>query len=270
MGLADAAAAAEIARELDHLPLALEQAAAYLETTGGTLVGYLPLFRKHQVQVFKHVEPGSDYPSTVATTWEISFQQLEKDSPAGAALLNLCAFFAPDAIPRDMIAGGAEFLPEPLRAAAGDALGFDDAVAAIRRYSLIETGGDSTLSLHRLVQAVIRDRLGEEGRKQWAEAAVKVVNKAFPFESDDVRTWKECDRLLPHAVAATDFAEPLGVGMVAAARLINHMGMYSWGRAEYALAKAAYERALAIFRKFLGDDHRNTKTVRENLESLPP
>ncbi len=264
----DAAAAADIARELDCLPLALEQAAAYIESTGGTLAGYLTLFKKHHVALLKHGKPGTDYPATVATTWEISFQQLERESPAGAALLHLCAFLAPDDIPRDIIAAGAEHLPEPLRAAAGDALAFDEAVAAIRRYSLIETGGDSTLSLHRLVQAVIRDRLDKSGCKQWAESAVKVVNEAFPNDSEDVLTWKDCDRLLPHAVATADFAENLDVVMEIAARLINQMGAYAWGRAEYDTAKAAFERALKIDEKAFGPDHPNVAIRVNNLGTV--
>ena len=36
----DRDAAAEIARELDHLALALEQGGAYIEATGSTLAGY--------------------------------------------------------------------------------------------------------------------------------------------------------------------------------------------------------------------------------------
>ena len=120
-----------------------------------------------------------------------------------------------------MITAGAEHLPEPLRAAVGDALTFDDAVSAIRRYSLLDTDSEANLSLHRLVQAVIRDRLDEPGRQQWAEAAVNAVNKAFPNDSDDVRTWKECNRLLPHAIATTDLAEPLAISLEAAARLLN-------------------------------------------------
>ena len=210
--------------ELDYLPLALEQAAAYIESAGKTLAAYLAIFRKHQIEVFRHGEPGTDYPDTVATTWEISFRALEKETPAGAGLLHLCAFFAPDDIPTDMITAGAEHLPEPLRAAVGDALAFDDAVSAIRRYSLLETDSEANLSLHRLVQAVIRDRLDEPGRQQWAEAAVNAVNKAFPNDSDDVRTWKECNRLLPHAIATTDLAEPLAIGLEAAARLLNQIG----------------------------------------------
>jgi tetratricopeptide (TPR) repeat protein len=261
----DARVAAELARQLDYLPLALEQTAAYVESTGGTLAGYLALFKTHQVELLRRGSLGGDYPATVATTWEVSFERLEKESPAGAALLNLCVFFAPDDIPRDVISAGAQHLPEPLRATAADPLTFDEAVAALRQYSLIETGPDATLSLHRLVQAVIRDRLGEAGRRQWAEAAVEVVNAAFPYDSDDVRTWGECARLLPHAVATTDFAEPLGVGLEVAARLLDQMGLYSRGRAEYATAKAAYERALAIAEKAFGPEHPNVATVVNNL-----
>ncbi|MFZ1220903.1 MAG: FxSxx-COOH system tetratricopeptide repeat protein [Chthoniobacterales bacterium] len=266
-GQADAAAAGELARDLDYLALALEQAAAYVESAGKTLAGYLAIFRKHQVEVFKHSEPGTDYAATVATTWEISFQRLEKESPAGVALLYLCAFFAPDDIPRDVIIAGAARLPEPLRTAVGNALAFDDAVGAIRSYSLIETSGEVILSLHRLVQAVIRDRLGEAGRKQWAEAAVKLVNDAFPGGSDDVRTWKECDRLLAHGIATTDLAESLGVALEAVARLVNEMGMYARARAEHEKAKAAYERALEIYEPLLGPEHENTATAVNNLGS---
>ena len=126
--------------ELDDLPLALEPCAAYIESTGKTLAAYLAPFRKHQIEVFRHGGPGIDYYcDTVATTWEISFRALEKETPAGAGLLDLCAFFAPDDIPTDMITAGAEHLPEPLRAAVGDARPFDDAVRAIRRYSLLDT-----------------------------------------------------------------------------------------------------------------------------------
>ncbi len=176
-GQTDAASAAVIAGELDGLPLALEQAAAYCEATGKTLAGYLPLYRARRLEVLNRGRPSTNYPDTVATTWDLSFQCLATESPAGTALLTLCAFLAPDDIPRDIIAAGAEHLPEPLRATVGDALAFDDAVAAIRRYSLLEAGSENTLSLHRLVQAVLRDHLDEPSRQQWAEAAVKVMNK---------------------------------------------------------------------------------------------
>jgi tetratricopeptide (TPR) repeat protein len=275
-GQVDTNAAEGLARELDFLPLALEQAAAYVEATGTTLADYRALFRTHASALLQRGAPGADYPATVATTWELSFQKVEEESPAAAALLHLCAFFAPDDIPRDVMTAGAGHLPEPLRAAVGDPFAFDEAVAAIRRYSLIEAGDAATLSLHRLVQAVIRDRLGKAGQKPWAEAAVKVVDSAFPFDSVDVRTWKGCARLLPQAIATTDFAEQFQVGLEAATRLLNQMGLYARGRAEYATAKAACERALKIGEQAFGHVHpqvairvNNLGGVLQDLGDLP-
>jgi tetratricopeptide (TPR) repeat protein len=69
-----------------------------------------------------------------------------------------------------------------------------------------------------------------------------------------VRTWKECNRLLPHAIATTDLAEPLAIGLEAVARLLNQIAMYAFGRAEYSNARAAFERALKIDEKAFGPD----------------
>jgi tetratricopeptide (TPR) repeat protein len=260
---ADAAAAEAVARELDTLPLALEQAAAYIDATGATLVGYLAVFQNHQIEMLKRGAPGGEYPATVATTWEVSFQQLEKESPIGAALLRLCAFFAPDDIPRDVIATGARHLPEPLRSALGDdlifgGLAFNDAVAEIRRYSLIETGTDSTLSMHRLVQAVIRDRLGAAGRKQWAEAAVKVVSGSLPRTSQDVTTWKECARLQAHAITTLDFADrfdvDLGLETIKVGVGLANLGSNLRVLGDLPRAKSAFEHALKIDENVFGND----------------
>ncbi len=48
-----------------------------------------------------------------------------------------------------------------------------------------------------------------------------------------MRNWPECARPLPHAVAAADFSESHGVGLAVVARLVNQMGLYALGRAEY-------------------------------------
>jgi tetratricopeptide (TPR) repeat protein len=264
-GQTDADAAKELARELDYLPLALEQAAAYIDSAQKTLPGYLAMFRQHQLTLLKRGKPGTDYPATVETTWEFAFQRLETESPSGVALLQLCAFLAPDDIPRDVIVAGAELLPASLGETVRDGLAFDDAVSAIRRYSLIDASGESALSMHRLVQAVVRDRLDLPGRGRWAEAALNVVNEAFPFQSDDVRTWDECNRLLPHAIVAAGLAEGLSVGSAAMRRLVNQMGVYASGRAEYGKAKAAFERGLDLNEKAFGSDHPDVAVSLNNL-----
>ena len=242
-----------LADALGDLPLALEQAGAYIEETGISLSDYLKRFQEQQKEVLERGKPVS-YPATVATTWKISFKQVKDEARAGADLLNLCAFLDPDNIPKPLLAGGAEHLPEPLASAVADELKFDDAIAALKRYSLM-TVADDSLSVHRLVQAVTRDRLSDEERKGWAAAAARLVNEAFPQKSHDVTTWPECSLLLPHARTAAEHAVRLEVAPEAISHLLNQVGLYLMGRAELVEANSAFERVLAITENVYGPDH---------------
>src|SRR5205085_3479919 len=103
-----------LAEALGCLPLALEQASAYMETSGSTMSHYLRLFKERQRDILQRGKPSTAYPNTVATTWSLSFQNVERDNPAAAELLRLCAFFAPDDIPLKILAGGAKELPKSL------------------------------------------------------------------------------------------------------------------------------------------------------------
>ena len=260
-GDADQEEAGKLAEALGDLPLALEQAAAYIEATRESVSGYLRMFRERRAELLGRPSPSSD--TTAATTWEMSFQQVERRSPPAAALLNLCAFLAPDDIPLDIVQQAPD-LPEPLAKALADPVQFGDAIAALRRFSLVSRSGD-VLSVHRLVQAVTRERMAEEARKLWAAAAARSVNRAFPLESDDVRTWPVCSRLLPHALAAADHCEPLAVATAETARLLNQAGGYLHGRAEFARARACFERALKIAEAVYGPEHPNVGAYVNNL-----
>ena len=98
-GKNDRKGATNLARELGDLPLALEQAGAYIKETGISFQDYLDRFKKDRKKLLGHSKP-LNYPDTVATTWEISFQAVQQERPVAGDLLNLCAFLAPDAIPR--------------------------------------------------------------------------------------------------------------------------------------------------------------------------
>jgi tetratricopeptide (TPR) repeat protein len=263
-GYTDREAAGALADALGDLPLALEQTGAYMEAKGRTLSDYLNMFTVHKNKLLNRAAPSTDYPDTVATTWNIAFDEVMQLSSSGADLLNLCAFLAPDNIPVELLNSGVQYLPESLTAVAADPLAFDDAVDPLRRYSLVEITAE-TISVHRLVQAVNRDRLDEDEKKKWAEAAVRIVNEAFPFKSNDVLTWPVCSRLLPHALAAAEHAEALDVASDSTARLLNQMGLYLKGRAQFAEAKEMHERALAIDEAAYGPDHPDVAIDVNNL-----
>ena len=253
-GQDDQDAADALADELGDLPLALEQAGAYIEATGITLTDYQELFRSRRRELWEDESPPPDYLDTVATTWSLAMEEVSKKSPAAADLLNICAFLAPDEISPGMLGEGAEFIPEPLASTAADRLAMNRVISVLRRYSLIDASGES-ISVHRLVQAVVRDRMSESDAKKWVETAVRLLGAAFPFESYDVRTWDLCAYLLPHALAAAAHAEEQGVAPEETSHILNQTGGYLWVCAEFAEAKVCYERALSLAEKAYGRDH---------------
>lgn len=263
----DADAAAALAHALGYLPLALEQAGAYVETTGQPLAEYARLFEQHHQRLLQRGTPSTGYQATVATTWDISFDEVRKHTPAAQDFMNLCAFLAPDDIPLDLIREGTEHLPEPLAAAVKDPLTFDEIIIALRRYSLIDRSGD-TISIHRLVQLVLRDRLPEDATKLWAEAAVELVDEAFPEQSDDVRTWTVCSKLFPHALVVIEHAKALQVSNQSLGRLFNQAGLYLDARAEFDEAKKMYEHAIVVAEETCGSDVSALASCLGNLGTL--
>jgi tetratricopeptide (TPR) repeat protein len=266
-GQDDRDAADALADELGDLPLALEQAGAYIEATGTTLTDYQELFRSRRKELWGDESPPPDYPDSVATTWSLAMDDVREESEEAADLLNLCAFMAPDEIPIEMLREGAEHIPKPLASTAADRLAMNRAIRVLRRYSLIDAS-DESFSVHRLVQAVVRDRLGEGERKRWAETAVRLLSAAFPFESHDVRTWHRCSRLLPHALAAAAHAEAREVAPEETSHILNQTGLYLRGRAEFAEAKSHLERALTLAEKAYGSDHPEVAIRVNNLGSV--
>ncbi|PXF60998.1 MAG: hypothetical protein C4B59_06525 [Candidatus Methanogaster sp.] len=274
-GQDDLDAADALAGELGDLPLALEQAGSYIKATGTALTDYQELFQSRRKELWGDESPPPDYPDSAATTWSLAMDDVREESEEAADLLNLCAFLAPDEIPLDMLGEGAEQIPEPLASTSSDRLAMNRAIRVLGRYSLIDAS-DESLSVHRLVQAVVRDRLGEDDGDGWAETAVNLLSAVFPYDSDDVRTWHRCECLLPHTMAAAAHTEAREVAPEETAYILNQTGSYLWGRAEFAEAKSHLERALVLAEKAYGRDHpsvairvNNLGRVLQDLGNLP-
>ncbi|MBM3188673.1 MAG: tetratricopeptide repeat protein [Chloroflexi bacterium] len=268
-GEEDADAAEELAEELGRLPLALAQAAAYIAETKTTLRGYLALFRERREALWARERPPDDYPATVGTTWSVAMERAEAENPVAADLLRLCAYLAPEGIPLALLREGRKQVPEPLREALGDELALSAALRPLLGLSLADRAGD-TLTVHRLVGAVTRDRLPEEGRTRWATAAVELVDAACPGGNiyDDPDVWPTCDALLPQALAATAHAESLAVAPIATQHVLTVLGVYQQTRAQFREARRLFERAIPIAQATYGDEHPEVATVISNLGSV--
>jgi tetratricopeptide (TPR) repeat protein len=252
-GGGDRPAAAALAEELGGLPLALEQAAAFMEQTGLALKEYLRLYRRDRELLLARGEPVA-YGATVDTTFRLAIGKVAERSAAAVALLQACAFLAAEAVPHELLRAKPEVLPAALGRVVGDEVGYAETVGVLHGFSLLEREPVG-VRVHRLVQAVNRHHLDPDQRGAWAARAVQLVGAAWPEEPWWPAAWSGCRQLLPHALAAAEHAEELAVAREATGALMGQVGLYLWGRAELPAARAHLERALAITEAALGPDH---------------
>jgi tetratricopeptide (TPR) repeat protein len=264
-GSSDHATATRIVELLGWLPLALEQAGAYVRETRLSLVDYLARLRGYPALTVARGRPRDRDPTdTVATTWQVSLERVRATAGA-AALLEVCAFLGPEEIPRELFAQQLDPPAAELHLLAQDPFALDAAVAALRRFGLVKAD-QQLLSVHRLLQQVVRDSLDPATTTARVGVAVRLLERALPFGGRaDPGLWPVCARLLPHALAATEHAAQLGVEPLATASLLESAADYLHGRARYADARRLHERALAIREARLGTDHPTTAHSLNNL-----
>jgi tetratricopeptide (TPR) repeat protein len=263
----DPGTAVALAELLGDLPLALEQARAYLAATRRPAAAYLQdLQRQLATRSGELLGAGTPahYQATVATTWALSIRQARREAPGAGELLTLLAFLAPEAIPRSLPAEHPGTLPRRLRRVAADPGSYERAVGALARYSLLTLTQDA-LTVHRLVQAVAHQPFSARVARRWAAAAVRLLEAAFPDDVDDVRNWPACALLLPHALTAAEHAGSLQADVQATAGLLNQVGTYLWWRAEVGQARRLFQRAQAVLEARLGPDHPDVGRSLNNL-----
>jgi hypothetical protein len=263
-GSSDEHAAAAVAELLGFLPLALEQAGAYVRETRIPLVTYLDRLREFPgLTVAKGRPRDRDPVDTVATTWQVSIERVQP-IPGAVALLEVCAFLGPDEIPRQLFAQQLDPAPEELAALAVEPFALDEAVAAMHRYGLVKAS-EHAVVMHRLVQQVIRDGLDPDQQRSRAATALRLIRAASPDEHTNPDAWPTYAQLLPHVLAVTGHAEALAIDPKTTAWLLNETGLYLWQRADHQQARRLFERALAIREAHQGPDHPTTAQSLNNL-----
>jgi tetratricopeptide (TPR) repeat protein/transcriptional regulator with XRE-family HTH domain len=253
---AEYSSALEIAQVLDGLPLALDQAGAYIEETACPLADYLDLYQARRATLL-HLRGGvtADHPASVAATFSLVIERVERLHPAAANLLSLCAFLHPDNIPEAMIVEGASADGSILESLARDPSSFDAAIKTLRDFSLIQRDPQSkTLSLHRLVQVVLQDRMDEPARRQWAQDTVALVSRAFPDSGDDVN-WPRGQRYLSQALACAVLIEHFQMVIHEAGALLLKTGYHLTKSGQYAQAENLLLRARSILLLTVGERH---------------
>lgn len=263
-------AAREICVELGHLPLALEQAGAFIAAKTSPFEAYLASYRARRIELLERMKPSvGGYPASVATTWAINFDEVVHESSASADLLRATAFLSPVDIPLEFIVWGAEELSDTLSSALStfhdDPVVLDDLIEPVTRYSLVRRDGDAeTLSTHRMVQEVLRGGMAPAERQVWMERIVRAVDKCFLMPTE-FEHWPFCERLVPHALVAVQYCENEQLQTASPGHLLNRLGCYLSDHARYSEASVLLQRALEVRRESLGTTHRFVAETLSNL-----
>ena len=224
----DVEVAKAIVQEMDGLPLALDQAGAYIESTPCSLKHYQALFQQAKYQhrlLEKRGELTADHVSVTAT-FSLAFEKVTEASAAAADIVRVCAFLAPDDIPEEIFTAGSEFLGEALNRVVQDELEWDETIRDATRSSLIRRNTQTkTLSIHRLVQAVLRAEMDTETQRQWVERVVEAMADAFPDAEYD--NWHQYERMIPHAQVVAQLIRVYEVESESAVLLLERMSRYT-------------------------------------------
>jgi len=191
----------------------------------------------------------------------VAFTALGQAGPA-AGLLRLVACCAAEDIPLPLLlrprlaAEDLDAMVAPMLVPLlGDELARDEAVAGLRRFSLISGPRGGLVSVHRLVQAITLDQLPTEEAPAWRRAAAAVIQAALPRDPEDPGCWPVFAALLPHAQAALD---PASYGTYQVARYLCVSG-------SYAVAMAVQRQVLHAWEETRGAEHPDTLTARDYL-----
>jgi tetratricopeptide (TPR) repeat protein/transposase-like protein/transcriptional regulator with XRE-family HTH domain len=248
--------AAELVTLLGGLPLALDQAGAYIEETGCGVAGYLQRYCSQRKDVLaRRGRHGGEHPASVATTLVVSVQQIEREHPAAAELLRLCAFLHPEAIPEDLFITGISYLGALLAPVVADPYRFDMALAALRSASLVARFPErGDIAIHRLVQVVLQDQMDAAETRMWCERVVRVVHAAFPG-GKEFKHWAQCERYLVQAVACAPLVEQAEQALREGSELLFKTGNYLMERGRYREAEPLLAQAISLGERQYGPDH---------------
>ena len=276
---ADPVALRELAEALGGLPLALEQAAGFLDETGMAAADYTAQVRDHDSAplVLDEGRAATGYERSVLATLSMAFPRLGEDA---AQLLRLLSFCAPDPVPERLFREHLEHLPEALAQSARQTLRWEKAVAALRRYGLAERTQiealdrepgqpserkEPALQLHRLTQEVARHRIVADAQAD-AGVLLTLLRDALPTDIAHPSQWPQCSSLVPHVLQLDRLSAHVAVSRRGLAWLLDRSaGYFQHAPALYAAARSIRERTLAIDREDLGDEHPDTLNSMSNF-----
>ncbi|NKE58605.1 tetratricopeptide repeat protein [Lentzea sp. PSKA42] len=260
-----------LAQLLGDLPLAIEQACAYAESTGLSVDDYVRLFRERAADMIGRGRVINRH-ETLTTLWDLSLTALSERNPAASQLLDLLAWMAPEPVPLDLFVDNPDELPVPLAAAARDPLDWAETVGALADGFFVRRTSTEITIAHRLLQQSLRAhhlrRPSAETPRPGRATAQELLDADLPTQIEDApENWARWRALLPHVLAVLDGMESSAPEHTTAPSLWLHerTATFLQVTARAVNALPLFERALAIFEATYGPDHVSVATTLNNF-----
>ncbi|KAM0339924.1 hypothetical protein ACHAPU_010757 [Fusarium lateritium] len=210
----DEAVAEDLVRMLDCIPLAVKQAAAYINRRSPRVTpsSYLREFSRSEKQKDSLLRSDKGdlgrqdgVSNSIVVTWQVTFEQISREQPRAARLLSLMSQFQAQNIPEFMLHGYEDDnAPKEENDADGTDTGseserteFENDLDILRSYSLVSVATTGFCEMHPLVQFCTRSWISEFGDpEKWSRLFIKLA--AYHFPNGEFETWAVCQTLLPH------------------------------------------------------------------------
>ncbi|KAF6782559.1 Kinesin light chain 5 [Colletotrichum sojae] len=284
-GETDKAAAIELVSALDYIPLAVNQAAAYINRRSPrvSVMSYLDKFRTSEKQKdsLLRTDKGDlgrhdGVSNSVVVTWQVTFEQIKRERPRAANLLSLMSQFQAHNIPEYMLhsydsdiaatdEGDADSMDAGTESdEVSDCEDFENDMDTLRGYSLVALSSAGFCEMHSLVQFCTRLWISEFGDPaRWSWLFVKLAADHFP--SGAYETWGTCQSLLPHIEPVLSRKKKGQSDILDWAKLLTNVCWYMFMLGEYSRAERLGEEAVNARKNALGPDHPSTLISMANL-----
>ncbi|KAL1961713.1 hypothetical protein VTN77DRAFT_1113 [Rasamsonia byssochlamydoides] len=237
-------AVATLLKNLDNLPLAIAQAAAFINDNHISLFRYVEILRKSTAEQRYLLNYGGSGSSSVIRTFELSFNRAAK-IPRAVELLSLMAVLERQEIPKSLLRKEEE---EELEAE------FTNALGKLISLSLITADKDGeTFTMHQQVQLAARIWLENRKADDYHVKAVERLARAFPTAKYENR--RQCRVLFPHAKAVLQYRR---ASTLPYAELLHKVACYQWQQERFEDAQINAQDAYILRRELLGDNDANT------------
>ncbi|MFE9629714.1 FxSxx-COOH system tetratricopeptide repeat protein [Streptomyces sp. NPDC006463] len=246
--------AEQVAVAVGDLPIAVEQAGAWIAETATPVSAYLEQLDLQTARVLGLNQPPG-YPEPVAATWNVSIERLRSRSPAAVRLLQLLAFFGPEPVSANLLYSKETIdALKPYDSSLQEKLVLGRVIREIGRFALAKVDQtDNSIQVHRLVQAVIRAQLSEEEQREARHAVHRILAGARPDDDepiDDPESWPRFNMIWPHLTPseARFCREP------EPRRLMIDRVRYLWKRGDFKAAYALGEELRETWKETLDKD----------------